>query len=68
VLGDERLAIMGYNGEQLLAELNAEPSNMDSFFPDLGRLIVDVAKEPIRVRTRNRRIGGPNVIRTLLNV
>jgi hypothetical protein len=39
---------------------------MDSLIPDLGRLIKDVAKEPIRVRTRNRKIGSPNVIRALL--
>jgi hypothetical protein len=31
------------------------------------RLVKDVAKEPVRVRTRKRKIGGPNVIRELLN-
>ncbi len=66
LLGDERLALMGYDGQQIVRELNSEPTSMDSLFPDLGRLIKDVAKEPIRVRTRNRKIGSPNVIRALL--
>lgn len=66
VLGNDRLALMGYDGEQILNELNSEPVSMHCLIPDLGRLIKDVAKEPIRVRTRNRKIGGPNVIRTLL--
>ena len=34
---------------------------------DLGRLIKDVAKEPVRVWTRNRKLGSPSVIRTLLS-
>jgi hypothetical protein len=66
-LGSERLALMGYDSEQILRELNSVPVSTDSLLPDLGRLIKDVAKEPIRVRTRNRKIGSPNVIRTLLN-
>jgi hypothetical protein len=65
-LGSERLAFMGYDFEQIVRELNSEPTSMDSLIPDLGRLIKDVAKEPIRVRTRNRKIGSPNVIRALL--
>ncbi len=66
-LGNERLALMGYDGESILAELNGQPVSMDSLIPDLGRLIKDVAKEPIRVRTRNRKLGSPNVIRLLLS-
>jgi hypothetical protein len=65
-LGDNRLATMGYDGGKLRQELEATPASMESFLPDLGRLVKDVAKEPIRVRTRNHRIGGPNVIRELL--
>jgi hypothetical protein len=65
-LGNERLALMGYDGAQILSELNSERACMNCLIPDLGRLIKDVAKEPIRVRTRNRKIGSPNVIRTLL--
>lgn len=65
--GNERLSTMGYDGQEILQELEAAPTNMEHFLPDLGRLLVDVAKEPIRVRTRNSRLGGPNVIRELLN-
>ncbi len=65
-LGEGRLATMGYDAHALLREVNSVPASMESFLPDLGRLIKDVAKEPIRVRTRNERIGGPNVIRELL--
>jgi hypothetical protein len=65
VLGRERLAAMGYDREQLIEELNAL-SGTDALISDIARLLVDVAKEPIRVRTRNRSLGTPNVIRTLL--
>jgi Sulfotransferase family len=65
-LGSDRLASMGYDHEQIVQELDTQPTSASSLVPDLGRLIKDVAKEPIRVRTRNRRIGGPNVIRELL--
>jgi Sulfotransferase family len=66
-LGPDRLAVMGYDHDTLQAELCAQPSTLDALLPDLGRLIKDVAKEPVRVRTRNRRVGAPNAIRALLN-
>jgi hypothetical protein len=65
-LGNERLAVMGYDCERIIWELNSQPTCMDSLIPDLGRLIKDVAKEPIRVRTRNRKIGSPSMIRALI--
>jgi Sulfotransferase family len=65
-LGPERIATMGYDQERMLADLAALPVGFDSVLGDAGRAIADVAKEPIRVRTRRRRIGGPNVIRELL--
>jgi hypothetical protein len=65
-LGDERLTRMGYDRQSILAELDAEPSSSHELLADVGRLIKDVAKEPLRVRTRNRRLGGPNVIRELI--
>jgi hypothetical protein len=50
-LGDERLAVMGYDRRTLLDEL----------------MIADLAKEPFRVQSRSRSgIGGPNVLRELL--
>ena len=57
---------MGYDYAQLVCELDAQPVRMDSLLPDLGRLMKDVAKEPVRVWTRNRKLGSPNVIRALL--
>jgi hypothetical protein len=65
-LGAERLALMGYDLDGLLAELDAQPLSMDHLLGDVGRTLVDVAKEPVRVRTRNRKLGSPNVIRLLL--
>jgi Sulfotransferase family len=65
-LGDERLAVMGYDGRQIIRELNSQPMSASSLIPDIGRLISDVAKEPIRVQVRRRGIGGPNVLRELL--
>lgn len=65
-LGDERLATMGYDGTALRREIDALPRSTDSLLPDVGRLLLDVAKEPIRVRVRRQGLGGPNVIRELL--
>lgn len=66
-LGDERLAEMGYDREQIIAELDAQPMSIESLAPDLLQVVKDIAKEPIRARTRKRKIGGPNVIRELLS-
>jgi len=65
-LGTERIAAMGYDREQIMRELSSQPTSVNELIPDLGRLIKDVAKEPILVRTRGARIGAPNVIRELL--
>jgi hypothetical protein len=65
-LGRERIATMGYDQKRLLADLASLPPSTDSVLGDAGRAIIDLAKEPIRVRTRRRRIGEPNVIRQLL--
>jgi hypothetical protein len=65
-LGSRRLATMGYDHRLLLQDLDSQPLSTKTLLPDLGRLIEDVAKELVRVRTRNRTIGGPNVIRELI--
>ncbi len=65
-LGDERLAVMGYDGEALIDQLDALPLGTSLLLEDLGSLIGDIAREPVRVRMRRRGIGGPNVIRELL--
>lgn len=66
-LGEQRLATMGYDLAQLTAELNALPNSRDGLATDLWQAARGVAQEPVRVRTRNRRLGMPNVIRTLLS-
>jgi hypothetical protein len=65
-LGEDRLAAIGYDGGEIMHELDSQPTTIASLAADLGRLVVDVAKEPVRVRIRRDGIGGPNVIRELL--
>jgi Sulfotransferase family len=65
-LGAERLATIGYDLPTLLAELDALPAGFDGMAGDSWRTVKALAKEPVRVRGRNRRLGMPNVIRTLL--
>lgn len=66
-LGEERLAAMGYDLVQLTEELSSLPASRDGLATDLWQAARGIAQEPIRVRTRNRRLGMPNVIRTLLS-
>ncbi len=66
-LGEERLAEMGYGLRQLTAELNELPASRDGLAGDLLQAARGIAQEPVRVRTRNRRLGMPNVVRTLLS-
>jgi hypothetical protein len=65
-LGAERLATMGYDAAQILAELDSQPSGNDCLIGDLGRLVGDLAREPVRVQMRRRGMAGPNVLRELL--
>jgi Sulfotransferase family len=65
-LGSERLATMGYDEGELRRALEAQPAGADSLGPDLRRLFVDLAKEPVRARVRGGGIGGPNPIRELI--
>jgi hypothetical protein len=65
-LGADRLATMGYDEADLQAELRALPAGYEHLLHDLGHAIKDLAKEPVRVRTRHPRVGGPSVIRELL--
>jgi hypothetical protein len=66
-LGEERLAEMGYDLRQLTAELNELPASRDGLAGDLLQAARGIAQEPVRARTRNRRLGMPNVVRTLLS-
>lgn len=63
-LGPGRLASMGYDLDEMLRELDAQPPSTDNLLADLRHLAKDVVTEPIRVRTR--KTGAPNVIRELL--
>jgi hypothetical protein len=65
-LGEQRLATMGYDLDEIIGELDSQPTTRASLAPDLRRLVLDVAKEPVRVRIRDQGIGGPNMIRELL--
>lgn len=65
-LGNDRLAAMGYDGEQLIRELRSGIPTLKSLVPDLGWLISDIAREPLRVGMRHYGIGGPSVIGELL--
>jgi hypothetical protein len=65
-LGEERLATMGYDRDRLLLELEEQPISAESLLGDVGRLLKDVAKEPIRVRMRSYRGGNVHAIRKLL--
>lgn len=66
-LGEERLAEMGYDLGRLTTELNELPASRDGLAGDLLQAARGIAQEPVRVRTRNRRLGMPNVVRTLLS-
>ena len=65
-LGDERLAVMGYDGEELIEQLDPSRWAHHCCSRTSRSLIGDIAREPVRVRMRRRGIGGPNVIRELL--
>jgi len=67
-LGKDRLAIMGYDVDRILQELDSQPLSTALLVPDLRRLINDVAKEPWRAHIRRKSVGGPNVLRELLKV
>jgi hypothetical protein len=65
-LGARRLAVMGYDYDELVRELDGVPTSAEGVGADLLAIVKDVAKEPVRVRTRARRVGVPHVIRELL--
>jgi hypothetical protein len=66
VLGAERLRTMGYDLGKIEAQLDALPRSFAGSGKDALRLLEDLAKEPIRVRTRHRRVGSPHAIRRLI--
>lgn len=64
-LGDERLAVMGYDGDVLREQLDGLPVGTDGLLGDAARMLRDIAREPVRVRIRRHGLAGPNVIREL---
>ena len=58
-LGNDRLSVMGYDGEQLIRELKSSPASATSLVPDIGWLISDFLREPLRAGLRRYGIGGP---------
>jgi sulfotransferase family protein len=61
-IGNERLSVMGYDGEQLIDELGSGGPGLRSLIPDVGWLISDFAREPLRIGMRHYGIGGPSAI------
>lgn len=64
-LGEERLEVMGYSLQELLAELDEQPFSTDRLPSDVVRGTVDVLKEPVRVRIRRRGLTGTSAVREL---
>jgi hypothetical protein len=64
-LGAARLETMGYSQDALLRELAGQRRSLSGLAPDLGRLLADLAKEPVRARIRRGGIGGPSALREL---
>jgi hypothetical protein len=56
---------MGYSLDELLSELDAQPTGTTSLLSDLGRAVVDLAKEPMRPQVQRSGLDGPNIITAL---
>lgn len=69
-LGDERLALMGYDGPELLQKLTAQPVGLSSLADDTRLLASDVVRERLRARIyrggSRGEIQDPDVFGTLL--
>ncbi len=64
-VGDERLAVMGYDREVLRKELDALPNGSRRLLPDLwssGRSAVCLAVEPAVVRSKLRGLRAPRAV------
>lgn len=65
-LGAERLKIMGYSLEELIADLDTQRGGTTALFSDAVSVMVDLAKEPFRLNLQRSGLGGQNVMRALL--
>jgi hypothetical protein len=67
-IGAERLALMGYDLDALLAELDAVPNTFTGMLGDSRRLAASLLKEPVRARMRRGvGLGGSSSFRYLLD-
>ena len=64
-LGDERLAVMGYDRAQIMREMDALPLSFRGIGPDLARLGQAIALEPARAFSRRLGVGSPSVLMEL---
>lgn len=64
-LGDERLAVMGYDRALIMEELDALPLSFRGIGSDLSRLGQAVALEPARAVARRTGVAGPSVLMEL---
>jgi hypothetical protein len=68
-IGRERLTMMGYDLDELLAEVNRVPSTTERLGGDLLQLGEALVKEPIRARARRSvGLGGASGLRPLFEV
>jgi hypothetical protein len=66
-IGRERLATMGYDADQLFAELNSLPNTMSDVVPDSINLARALLSEPFHTRLRSRtNVGRPSSLRYIL--
>ena len=66
-LGHDRLALMGYDLNELLDELDAAPMSRQHLATDTAAMARALIKEPLRARARRSlSLGGPSVFRYLL--
>jgi hypothetical protein len=68
-IGRERLAIMGYELDELLADLERVPSTRQRLGDDLLQIAEALVKEPLRARARRSvGLGGASGLRPLFDV
>jgi hypothetical protein len=61
-LGRRNMGTMGYDAEELMAELATVGRGTRAIIPDLAWLISDIAREPLRIGMRHYGVGGPSVV------
>jgi hypothetical protein len=66
-IGRDRLAVMGYDADELYAELNTVPTSTSKLAPDAVNLAKVLAVEPLNFYRRKRKnLGRPSSLRYIL--